>query len=708
MNYPKTKMISTPAFPMITLSLALGMVYSGYALAEEVMELAPVVITGQSISSPLQPSVQQEKARLDAVPGGTNLIEPQKAVRLTTLSDALELQPGLVVQDFFGGIDQPRLNIRGSGIQSNPVNRGVLLLQDGLPLNEADGSFVIGFLEPRNSALISVRRGANALSPSATTLGGELDFQSITNNENDIISIDGGSFGRLGLYGAKGFASDTMDGRVAISHDKADGYRHHSASQRTSLQGNLGFRRGPFENRTYLSYVDLKFDIPNVIPRDRLYSDPKSVLGDGNGPLDKANNIYQRDPNRQATQLRLANRSYWGSDELNQTLGFYWQTVDDTFTSPQVAYPTKGHTYGAQWQVAGKTGAIDYRLALDWARSDMDRNLYAVSPADGSRARHFGDYRLQAENRNAVLGLTWHINPEWSVVGDIKYSQSIRNAKDRLSGDSLKQDWSYVSPKLGVVWQPSNDLRLFANVSRSNEAPTYWEIISAEVPQPMNVGSAATDMTKLNLQRATTYELGGSGKLGNGKNAANWSLTLYHSRVKDELMAVSDPSGASSMTFNYGARTRHQGVEAGLNGSFPAPGNGAFDYRLSYTYSDFRFKGGEYDGKRIAGVPKHLIGAELMYRNGGWRFGPNVRWLASDTPTNHQNVPGTQQDAYAIWGFKVDYQHDKRWSAYLMADNLFDKTYASSYVIRRAATAAMPTFLSGNGFSMFGGVSYRY
>ncbi|HNQ09448.1 MAG TPA: Plug domain-containing protein, partial [Giesbergeria sp.] len=133
-----------------------------------------------SAEMPARKTVEQEREQLAQVPGGTNLAEPQKEARLATLRDALDYQPGIVLQDFFGGTDQPRLGIRGSGIQSNPVNRGVLLLQDGLPLNEADGSFIIGLVEPRNAAYISARRGANATTPGATTLGGELDFVSLT------------------------------------------------------------------------------------------------------------------------------------------------------------------------------------------------------------------------------------------------------------------------------------------------------------------------------------------------------------------------------------------------------------------------------------------------------------------------------------------------------------------------------------------------
>lgn len=277
-----------------------------------------------------------------------------------------------------------------------------------------------------------------------------------------------------------------------------------------------------------------------------------------------------------------------------------------------------------------------------------------------------------------------------------------------MTGQKLDQDWSYVSPKIGIVWQASDALRLYANISRSNEAPTYWEIVNGEVPQPLNVNSAVTSMSELDLQRATTIEIGGSGRIGTGEMAPNWSLSFYRSNVRNELMAVSNEAGTTSGTFNYRDRTRHQGIELGLNGSMPGWGAGQFDYRLAYTLSDFTFRGGEYEGNRIAGVPRHLLSAELLYRIGGWRFGPNIRWLANDTPTNHQNVPGTEQDAYALLGFRIAYEHNKNWSAYIAADNLTDRTYASSYVIRRSATAAMPTFLSGNGRSIVAGLSYRY
>src|SRR5690606_24001096 len=156
--------------------------------------------------------------------------------------------------------------------------------------------------------------------------------------------------------------------------------------------------------------------------------------------------------------------------------------------------------------------------------------------------------------------------------------------------------------------------------------PTYWEIINGgtgpmSLPNPMNDAMGTTGLSKLKLQRADTVEIGGDGLLGSGRYAPRWALALYHSDVKDELISVSNANGTAAGTYNYRGGTRHQGIELGLSGMLRAPGEGAsFDYRVAYTFSDFRFKGGEFAGKRIAGVPRHLVNAEILYHKGGLRI----------------------------------------------------------------------------------------
>jgi len=114
---------------------------------------------------------------LRRVPGGTNLIDlDQQRGSQSTVAKVLDFEPGIIIQTFFGGNDQPRLNIRGSGIQDNPVSRGIQLLQDGLAMNQADGSFIIGLLDPEQAQYVSVYRGSNALRYGGTTLGGAIDL----------------------------------------------------------------------------------------------------------------------------------------------------------------------------------------------------------------------------------------------------------------------------------------------------------------------------------------------------------------------------------------------------------------------------------------------------------------------------------------------------------------------------------------------------
>ncbi|MFA5539957.1 MAG: TonB-dependent receptor plug domain-containing protein, partial [Gemmobacter sp.] len=86
--------------------------------------------------------------RFAETPGGAARIDrgeaPVAGAAAPTLREELSGTPGVVVQEFFGGNDQPRVQIRGSGLQQNPSERGLLVLQDGMPVNRADGAYVVG------------------------------------------------------------------------------------------------------------------------------------------------------------------------------------------------------------------------------------------------------------------------------------------------------------------------------------------------------------------------------------------------------------------------------------------------------------------------------------------------------------------------------------------------------------------------------------
>ncbi len=509
----------------------------------------------------------------------------------------------------------------------------------------------------------------------------------------------------MGWQAALGLDGPRADGRIAVSGDRYDGFRHHSASQRDSVHANAAFRVGAtFVSRSFASWTDQAFDIPTVVPKDRVYSNPRGVMGDGTSGQDLLLNVYRRDPQRAARQLRIANRSQWGASDSRQEVGLSWQTTDDAFNNQTSITATDSRTSRAQWQLEREKGAADFRLALAWARSDMDRSLYATSPQNGRRLQRFGEFDLRAGDVGVQSDLRWRVDAAWSLSGSLLWNDVARKARNILDGASLNQSWTDVGGKIGVNWRQNANVRWYANVSINREFPTFWEIVSATVAAN-NPAQATAELVKLDAQRAATLELGGQGRIGN-KEQLMWDVAVYHSRIEDELIATTDSNGIKVGTYNYDGGTRHQGIEAGVSGHLRL-GSGVLTHRTAWTVSHFRFRGGAFGGNQIAGIPRHLISTELLYCLGAWGAGPNLRWQPVSSYIDHANTRGATQDSYALLGFKVEYQSNG-WNAYAQLENLTDERYASSYVIRDRATAEQPGYLPGNGRSLSAGITYRF
>jgi len=659
------------------------------------------------------PTLAETAAQLKQIAGGTNLIELGKLpARQATLQDALGFEPGIIMQSFFGGNDQPRLNIRGSGVQSNPVNRGVVLLQDGLPLNQADGSFVIGFLDPKSADMIAVYRGANGLRYGATTLGGAVNMISKNGtNSQPSARIEYGNDARIGASVQTGGQGQDWDYFISAGKDSYDGYRHQSESSRSNFNGNFGIDlSAKTTNRTYLSWSDNYFEIPFVVPKAIALNDPKLILGDGNTPLDSMFNIYKRKPFRDSQLKRLANKTRMLQGAALHEFGVFYQQVDDTFTDPLKHAVTDSTDIGLEYSVAidGDYISRDDHLLLSLSanNSEMSRTFFATNPENGSPLPAFSALDLSA--KNLILALQWQaqLTDSLQLVSAVQAVNSDRDIED-ANGSSLAQQTSYssVNPKLGVNYQLSDEIRFFANVSKTMEAPTFWELISVSV-SPKNPKMAKVALNDLKQQKSTTLEVGSSGDLEN----FHWSGALYRSNIDDELISIVSDFAVNGSTSNYHAGTIHQGLELELSGQLT---NDMFlsgdniSAKLVYNYSDFYFDGGTYDNKQIAGVPKHLAQLEFQYQtDSGIYIAPSIKWQPSDTPVDHAN--SQFQDAYHIVSLKFAYQVNDALKVYADMENITDQQYQTSYVIRGYSKATQPTFLPGFGPSYSVGLNYQF
>ncbi|MDZ4321229.1 MAG: TonB-dependent receptor plug domain-containing protein [Phenylobacterium sp.] len=172
--------------------------------------------------------VADARRRLSETPGAVSVIAAESFEDrfALALDDMLRDAPGVFAQKKWGG--DTRLSIRGSGIGNANHNRGLLIAQDGLPLNEADGYGDSQIADPLLTRHVEVYRGGNALRFGGATLGGAVNMVTPTGTTapyDNRVRIDGGSFGLLRQHAALARTMGPWDGFVAATNQTGQGPR---------------------------------------------------------------------------------------------------------------------------------------------------------------------------------------------------------------------------------------------------------------------------------------------------------------------------------------------------------------------------------------------------------------------------------------------------------------------------------------------------
>src|SRR5690606_5566881 len=89
---------------------------------------------------------------------------------------------------------------------------------------------------------------------------------------------------------------------------------------------------------------------------------------------------------------------------------------------------------------------------------------------------------------------------------------------------------------------------------------------------------------------------------------------------------------------------------------------------------------GDYKGKSIAGVPVHYLNAIVEYKYSDKFFVSfGLESQPEESYVDHQNT--LKQPSFTIYGFRIGIEKWKNFSFYVEGKNIFNKYYASSYVV---------------------------
>ena len=185
---------------LVFLSVSVALV-STSAYAQQQLQEVEVQANKDSLRQATQGSIEQAREAVAQTAGGAGVVDHESFTqgRVSTLSDALGYATGVFIQPRFGA-EEARLSIRGSGLQRTFHGRGIRLLQDGIPVNLADGSFDFQAIEALATDYIEVFRGANAFGLGTAGLGGSINYASKTGltAPGFTARTEAGSFGRKG------------------------------------------------------------------------------------------------------------------------------------------------------------------------------------------------------------------------------------------------------------------------------------------------------------------------------------------------------------------------------------------------------------------------------------------------------------------------------------------------------------------------------
>lgn len=718
---------------------AFGQSISPVSEAPEYLE--EVVVTGRT---PLTTA----RGRAMRTAGGASVIaandfENKGAV---ILADALASAPGVVVQSFFGGDDQPRLQLRGSGLQQNPAERGVLFLQDGLPLNRADGSYVVGLIDPRQASFIEVFRGYTANRLGATVLGGALNFVSPSGGavQGAHLRLEGGSFGYA--YGSVdlGVEADRWSGFGSISQSRRDGYRDYNGSSRTSVVLSSDHDVSPSITTRFLAgFVDNQFDVAGPLTAAMMSEDPRQVSV---GPVVVAGIARNPGPNvvrdrpRRATQLIwIGNRTtvISGAHAVDAAVSFVH--ADDSFAFPisSGVRETDGGDLNvmARYALLRAGGGLPLvEVTGHFAKGEADRH-YALNVA-GERAAVFGQGALDARvygfsltsNLSLGDGVTLAPSVSWARAArawDDTYVQATRPTvafnpvKPRVAlpdGAVATVDTSYdrrydeFSPSLALSWQPDDRTNLYVAVSHSFEPPSHDDLIatingtpnsSAGRPSPGNSALQAEVFRTpdLKAQTSDTFEVGARGRWGR----VQFDGLVYYSRVSDELLNLRDATGVSLGAINA-EDTRHLGAEIGISANL----NDRLSGWLSYTYQDFHFVDDPIRGdNQLAGAPPHVVNANLSLAvSPALTVAVDLHWRPSQTPVDNMNT--LYNDAFATLDVRVAYAVRTGVTVFVEARNVFDEEHAASSLVVDEARPDQAVYLPGGGRALNAGLRFGF
>ncbi len=558
---------------------------------------------------------------------------------------------------------------------------GILTLEDGIPLRAAGFCNINELFEAHSEIAerIEVLKGPGTAFYGSNAIHGVVNV--IT---RDPIDNDGWLAGELGSYGyarAKlSTGSQIGNGGVGMNLSVArdDGYRDDEGFNQEKLTLRGSYLSGDFKVTTGLTYAHLDQQTAGFITGFEAYKDEQ---------LARRNN----DPEafRDAQALRVWSRFEWQlSVEQSLTVTPYLRVQSMDFRmhflpgDPFEENAQNGFGILSSWRQS-LTDELTLITGIDAEITDGELRQYQPSPSQGSaflqetvpQGEHY-DYQVDATMIAPYTHLEWQ-SGDWLISGGLRY-EYMRYDYTNLMLDGRTRDdgtacgfggcrysrppsdtnqFENLSPKLGVNYQVSDGLNIYANLSRGFRAPQATELYRLQRDQ---------QVADLQSEQADNIEIG----VKVARLDSVYTLSAYHMDKDNFIFRDSDFFNVSD------GRSRHQGIELEawqrLNAHWQfslAASYARHTYRYDQLLGDVNINGNDMDS-----APHWFSNAQLTWLpTDNWRL--DLQWqhmgdYYTDAENLHQYEGHDLANLYASYNFSDDLLLRMR------VTNLTDEAYA--------------------------------
>jgi iron complex outermembrane receptor protein len=691
------------------------------ALTPSNSTLATVEIT---VTSSENKSILYQPASINKL----NTVELKRGTALY-LDDAINANvPGVLMQRRAVSSGQ-QFNIRGygngingtRGISSNFDIQGTKVYLNGIPLTDAEGITILDDIDFNSIGNVEVLKG-----PSGTLYGlaiaGVVNLTTIKPEKGKTSIGQDVQFGSYGLrrYTTHFETSGEHSSFLAnYGYQQSDGYMIHTASTKkfVNLAGNVQ----PNDKQAISFYAG--------------YSDSYDQRG-GELTLDQyQNKDYSGNPayiirnaHSGITSFRLGvSHTYNFNEAISNTTTLFGSGMTNNSSSAAGWTDKTPINYGLRSTFTTKFAfnggsSLSGITGIEAQRQNAQVIGYFMKQDPNNPS---GYYRIDTIRSNQYyttgtksLFTQWTLSlpQDLSFTAGIGYSTMNIDLNDRFVRPNYTKPTHFetdytnmLSPHFAINKVFSKELSVYGAYSKGYKAP-----VSSSFFVPVSTSSAFIDST-LKPEMGNQWEIGTKGSLVHDKLV--YQLALFDAIFSNKMSAVAVTQGSTTL-YSYivnSGKQDNKGIEASVKYTAFESGNSLFTMVrpwANFTYSKFRykdyiFKGVNYNGNKVAGVPPVTfnIGVDVnalpgIYVNAYYSYRDAI-YITSDNMNKTKSFGLLNAKIGILRSLSSHFDLD----AFFGVNNIAGVQYYNMAFINQLPDAYLPAPLNA---VFFGGVGLKY